>query len=127
MNDKQARLLMETAREMSGGDPVLAEVLLMNLHYNWGKGRNARSPHVDEPHVVDGVKFWRVGHNASHEFYVGTDGNGRRFRRSVGESVTVDMDGKPLVMDDSGRYAEEPGLDVHVQEVDRFAGYLGHF
>ena len=118
---RNSQLLEKTAREKSGGDPVLAEVLLMHLHYNWGKGNNPRKTRIDEPHIVNGVKFWRVGHNASHEFYSGTDGNGKRFHYSVGESCTVDMDGEPLTEDGI------PGIDRYFKEVADFSGYLGHF
>ena len=111
----------EMARQNSGGDTVLEEIFLMNLHYNWGKGRNPRKPRIDEPHVVNGVKFWCVGHNASHEFYVGTDGNGKRFRYSVGDSCTLDVHGMPLTEDGI------PGVDGHFQEVTYFRGYFGHF
>jgi len=113
--------LEKVARDKSNSDPVLMEVLLMHLHYNWGKGRNPRTPWIDEPRVVNGVKFWRVGHNALHEFYAGTDGNGRKFSRSVGESCTIDIDGMPLEEDSI------PGIDENVSEVADFNGYHGHF
>lgn len=100
----------------------------MNLYYNWGKGNSPRTPRIDEPHIVNGVKFWRVGHNASHEFYVGTDGSGKRFCYSVGESCTVDEDGNPLEWDDeSGWLKVPPGIDENVGEVADFCGYYGHF
>lgn len=119
--------LRQFARDNSGDDPVLTEVLFYNLCYNMGKGRNPRTPRIDEPHIVNGVKFWCVGHNASHEFYVGTDGNGKRFRYSVGESCTVDMDGNPLEWDEeTGYFKEQPGLDRHFEEVASFHGYYGH-
>lgn len=119
--------LSQVARENSGGDLVLEEVLTMHLHYNWGKGRSPRTPRISEPHVIDGVKFWCVGHNASHEFYVGTDGNGKRFRYSVGESCRVDMDGNPLVFGEDGWPVVSPGLDRSLAEVTNFYGYNGHF
>ncbi len=121
--------LEQVARDNSGDDPVLVEVLLMHLHYNRGKGRNSRTSRIDEPHVVNGVKFWRVGHNASHEFYVGTDGSGKRFRSSVGESCTVDIDGNPLVFDERGFELVPVGVDVDrdFKEVADFNGYFGHF
>ena len=119
--------LRQVARKNSNGDSVLEEVLLMNLRYNWGKGRNPRTPWIDEPHVVSGVKFWCVGHNASHEFYVGTDGSGKRFRYSVGESCRVDMDGNPLVFDEEGWPKVSPGFDESVAVVADFHGYYGHF
>ena len=119
--------LQQVARENSGGDPVVEEILLMNLSYNWGKGINPRTPQIDEPSVVAGVKFWRVGHNASHEFYAGTNGSGKRFRRSVGENLTLDWEGKPLVIDETGFPTESPGLDDRVAEVAEFNGYIGHY
>lgn len=120
--------LSQVARERSDGDPVVKEILLMNLCYNWGKGNSPRTPWIDKPCVIDGVKFWRVGHNASHEFYAGTDGSGKRFRHSVGESATVDEEGNPLEWDDeSGWFKVPPGIDESVSEVVNFCGYYGHF
>ncbi len=119
--------LEQVARENSNDDPVLAEVLLMHLHYTWGKGRNPRTPWIDEPHIVNGVKFWCVGHNASHEFYVGTDGSGKRFRYSVGESCTVDIDGNLLVFNEDGFSTVLTGIDCYFEEVAEFHGYFGHF
>ena len=120
--------LQRVARERSGGDLIVEEILLWHLHYNWGKGHKPRQPHIDSPSVINGVKFWRVGHNASHEFYLGTDGNGKRFRRAVGESSTVDWEGKPLVFDEDNlfRPTEDPGLDESISEVPDFRGYHGH-
>ena len=119
--------LEQVARDNSGDDSVLAEVLLRHLCYNWGKGRNSRTPRVDEPDIVNGVKFWRVGHNASHEFYAGTDGSGKRFSYSIGESCTVDIEGNPLVLDEEGFPVVPSGFDEHFQEVVDFYGYYGHF
>lgn len=119
--------LRQVARDNSGDDPVLAEVLLWHLHYNWGKGRNPRTPRINESHVVNGVKFWRVGHNASHEFYAGTDGSGKRFCYSIGESCTVDIEGNPLVLDEDGFPAVPLGIDTYFEEVADFGGYFGHF
>ena len=119
--------LGRVARDNSGDDPVLAEVLSRHLRYNWGKGRNSRIPRIDEPHVVNGVKFWRVGHNASYEFYIGTDGSGKRFSYSIGESCTVDIEGNPLVFDDEGFPVVPLGVDSHFREVIDFHGYYGHF
>ncbi len=99
----------------------------MHLHYNWGKGRNPRTPWIDEPKVIDGVRFWRVGHNASHEFYAGTDGSGKRFQYSVGESCRIDIDGNPLVFDEDGFPTVPIGIDRYFKEVADFHGYYGHF
>ena len=119
--------LQQVAQDNSGDDTVLVEVLFWHLRYNWGKGHNPRTPRIDEPHVINGVKFWRVGRNASHEFYAGTDGNGKRFRYSAGESCRVDMDGNPLVLDESGFPVVPAGLDEYVAEVVNFYGYYGHY
>lgn len=120
--------LEKIARENSGGDPIVAEILLWNLQYNYGKGHDGSTPYMDKPRVVDGVKFWRVGHNASHEFYAGTDGKGNRFSRSVGESVTIDLDGNPLEWDDRRLWWKtEPGVDIEVRPVVDWSGYWGHF
>ena len=119
--------LLQVARDNSGDDPVLAEVLLWHLHYNRGKGRNPRISRISEPHVVNGVKFWCVGHNASHEFYAGTDGSGKRFRYSVGESCRVDIEGNPLVFDENGFSPVPVGVDRDFEEVAKFHGYYGHF
>ena len=121
--------LREVAREHANGDPIVEEVLLWHLHYNWGKGNKPCRPHIDSPSEINGVKFWRVGHNASHEFYLGTDGNGKRFRRAVGESLDFDWEGKPLVFDEKNFFlpTETPGLDESITEVAEFGGYNGHF
>ncbi len=125
--ERNLELLRNFARDNSENDLVLAEILLCHLSYNWGKGRNPRTPRIDEPHVVNGIKFWCVGHNSSHEFYVGTDGNGKRFRYSVGESCKVDMYGHPLEWDEeTGWFKESPGIDTHFEEVANFNGYYGH-
>ena len=48
---RNMQLIEQTAQEKSGGDLVLVEVLLMHLHYNWGKGNNPRETRIDEPHI----------------------------------------------------------------------------
>lgn len=120
--------LRQVAREHSKQDLVLEEVLLMHLVYNWGKGVNPTEPRIDEAHVVNDVKFWCVGHNASHEFYVGTDGKGKRFRYSVGESCKVDINGDLLEWDnEAGWFKSPPGVDRNFAEVATFSGgYYGH-
>ena len=125
-SEGRARQLEQVAQRHAKGDPIVAEILLWHLHYNWGKGNKPRQPYIDSPSVINGVKFWRVGHNASHEFYLGT-GNGKRFRRAIGESCTVDWDGNPLVFDETTGFLTEPGLDESISEVTDFGGYHGHF
>jgi hypothetical protein len=112
MKRREAMQLLErTARKQAAGDSVLEEVLLAHLRYTYRP--NDHKPHVDEPKVVGEVKLWCVGCNASHEFYIGTDGKGRRFNYSVGEGE-LDEDGLPELV-------ESP-----VHEVAEFGGYYGH-
>jgi hypothetical protein len=35
--------------------------------------------------LINGVTYYKVGHNSSHEFFLGTDAEGNIFRRSYGE------------------------------------------
>lgn len=73
------------------------------LIIEWNKRYNGDGK-ADEPLIHDGIEFWRVGHNASHEFYAGIKGE-KMYRYSFGE-------------DD-----EEP----YVTEITDLSGYWGHF
>lgn len=110
------RRLEKVAKRESKGNPLLEEVLLKHLRYEWGKGIESDAPQIDPPTEVDGVKFWRVGHNASHEFYAGIDGNGKRFVRAIGEGVCENED-------------DIPELEESITEVTGSEGwgYVGHF
>lgn len=112
-NSAESHLRLVAQKEAKG-DPVVEEILLWHLRYNWGKGINPRTPRIDPPHKINGVKFWCVGHNASYDFYLGTDGNGKKFRRSVGEGDELDEEGFSRIVE-------------HVEEVADFHGYYGHF
>jgi hypothetical protein len=63
-----------------------------------------------------GVRYWCVGVNSTHNFYLGVDPEGRLWRGSVGETGETDPHGVPV-------YAS------HITELDpeKPLGYLGHF
>lgn len=63
----------------------------------------------------DGVRYWCVGHNASHYFYLGVDPEGRLWRCSEGETGELGEYGIPLVE----KYFTQ--LDP-----EKPLGYLGH-
>lgn len=49
--------------------------------------RLARDP--DHPKDVDGVRWWVVGENASHTFYLGLDAAGQLWRTAFGDGDDV--------------------------------------
>lgn len=101
MNKRKARA---TARARAR-----AEILRWHEEYvHYWEGRKSR------PMVCRGVEFYQVGQNASHDFFVGADADGRKFIRAVGEEA-CDENGDPIVVE-------------HVYEVVTFDGhYLGHY
>lgn len=90
------------ARQRSGGDEVLAEVIFVHLQYRNGK--------LEEPTVAEGIAFWVVGHNASHSFAAGCK-DGTRYTRSS--------------CYDEEREAEV--VNVTTIPAGKGWGYLGHF
>lgn len=88
-------------QELAKGDHNLKQVL--DWHQDFTDGL------ILEPVVKDGIAFYQVGRNSSHEFYAGTKG-GKRYVYSIGESA-----------DDSD------GFDENIREVeDASWGYMGH-
>ena len=80
--------------------------LIKTSKKNWGR----------DPQVIDGVQFWMVGRNASHEFYVGKVGCAFLVY-SIGESYS-DAD-------------DDPGFTEHMSIYHSFSdlaekAYLGH-
>jgi hypothetical protein len=94
--DARARL----AIRYSEGDPILERILWIHLEFNGGR--------ID-PHPHEGILFFSVGRNASHQFSVGVK-DGKCYVYSIGESSR------------EGEWEEE------VREVasDNW-GYVGHF
>jgi hypothetical protein len=97
----------EVSAELAKDDAILAEVLMWHM-------RHSGVAEPDKPHEVDGIPFYCVGHNASHEFYAGTK-DGKRYRYSVGESCEVEEFDLPKI-------DRSP-----VTEVPDWGGYYGHF
>lgn len=74
----------------------------MEWHETYLKHNRHRS--VDAKRIVNGVEFFLVGHNASHEFYLGLDGSsGKVLRLSCFEE------------------------DDRIDEFDNPSGYIGHW
>jgi len=112
--DKETLAAREAfAVEMSNGDPILARVLTWHLWFNTSLGN---------PYRVEGVDFYEVGRNSSHQFYAGVK-DGQRYRMSSGYDSTYDEKGEPI-LDSHGYEVEE--LVQNVSEVSSFDGYYGH-
>ena len=93
--EKQVKLL-------SDGDDILREIICFHLSYR---------KCIDSV-VHDGIVFYRVGHNSTHEYYLGRK-NGETWKYVVGESLREDKWGIPLV-------------EYRMAQVTDF-GYCGHF
>jgi hypothetical protein len=64
--------------------------------------------------TINGIDFYMVGHNSSHEFYLGLDEAGNYWARSFGEEISYDED-------------SEPEYKEHIHQVDNLEdAYLGH-
>jgi hypothetical protein len=94
--DARARL----AIRYSEGNPILERILWIHLEFNEGR---------INPHPHEGVLFFSVGRNASHEFSVGVK-DGKCYVHSIGESCR------------EGEWEE----DVREVAADNW-GYVGHF
>jgi len=96
-DEETEQLRKNKALELADGDEVLASVFYANIEYNNGILSTAT--------IVDGIPFYRVGHNASHDFYMGYK-DGQRYRYSYG--YDDEKEPKPVA-------------------VDTFKGYYGHY
>lgn len=102
------------AKQYAEGDSILEEILRMHLDFTCGK---------IEPFSYEGILFFQLGRNSSHEFFVGIR-NGKTYRMSTGEEYdpeTPDSDADAELPE--SRYAH------HVVELesDQDWGYVGHF
>lgn len=76
----------EEAKKLTD-DPMLQEVYAAAL---WFECDDCWT--LPTPTVKDGIKFYRVGRNASHDFYMGVK-DGMRYRGSFGEDYIGPKDG----------------------------------
>jgi len=76
------------------------------------------------PHMIDGVEFWQVGRNASHEFYVGKLGP-FFLQYAIGEGLWPEEEYYKYDM------GKEPPLDRSLYVFKTFdelaRTYMGHF
>ena len=104
-------------------DPIVIEIQKFNCVF-----LDSKEP--EPPTVVDGIQFWRVGWNASHEFYAGTK-DGKRYRMALGEGDFDDLDAIPegLSVEELRQKMDECMLTIHrrnIDEVPNWSGYWGH-
>lgn len=93
--------LIET---LSGTCEIKKAILRMHMDYNRGRS-------IDKPTIIDDIEFYRVGHNASHEFYAGVK-EGQRYVYTTGEEGYSEEDG--------------PIYEENIYPVEQW-GYLGHY
>ena len=74
------------------------QIRQMHLNYTGGVEQS--------PTLVEGIEFYSVGHNASHNFYIGYK-DGQKWRLSY--CLADDEDAQ------------------HLTKVDHFDGYYGHY
>jgi len=94
-------------------DDAVAHIREWNREFNGG----ARA---DKPRILNGISFWCVGRNASHEFYAGVGVDGKLYQRSFGEKLPdedVEVDWNDFV----------PDYEERVEVVADFNGYYGHY
>ena len=67
--------------------------------------------------VIDGIELFIVGHNASHQFYLGVDDKDNAWRMSAGESGWDDEENMPIY----SQHMMCIGSDI------MNVGYIGHY
>jgi len=75
------------------------EEIVRDLHLGYTGGRVS-------PRIVRGITFFIVGHNASHEFYLGHDQEGQLWIRSYGETGEIDEHGIPMTSERISRVTD---------------------
>lgn len=92
------------------------------------------------PMVKDGITFFKVGHNASHEFYLGADAEDNLWKLSIGENQVRN---DSLSDEEYERLSESNDIndatrvmlawdnveDEHIRKVNGKSdiGYIGHW
>ncbi|MEK7481169.1 MAG: hypothetical protein AAB633_00260 [Patescibacteria group bacterium] len=107
MNTRETRATARAA--------AMKEIMAWHQEFMRHRGGRDGRPDVQE----DGVEFYQVGRNASHNFFVGVDMEGRKFVRTVGGGgCDEDADGRLVWYEDKESVYEVVGFDGH---------YLGHY
>ena len=96
----------EAAHALSNGDSVLQRIIRAALGFT-----NSFEPSTTEH---DGITFYHVGRNASHEFYLGRK-DGKTFKYCCGESGRTDDEGYDI-----------PETNISECPNDSW-GYVGHY
>jgi len=104
------------AKQYSEGDSTLEMILRAHLEFEGGK---------IHPYSHEGILFFQVGQNSSHQFYVGTR-DGKTYRLSVGEEYDEAEEGD----DEDGNHKDPIGRTAYnVSELgpEEGWGYVGHY
>jgi len=82
----------------------------------WAEDYNGKS--VTKPSSIeDGIEYYLVGHNASHQFSLGVDADGNFWRLSFGEDSWDSETGEITYK----KHIRKVGPDISQ------VGYIGHF
>jgi hypothetical protein len=103
-NEEISKARAAHAKELSNGDRFLEKILFWNMDYIDGP--------VSEPVIREGISFYKVGHNATYNFYAGTK-DGKKYAFTEGE----------------GDYDEESGkleTEESFKQVEDW-NYMGHY
>lgn len=105
---------------MSGGDENIMRILKENVNYHKGS--------LSEPRVKDGIPFWTLGHNSSHQFSIGCK-DGQFYKYSIGEYGCPKCDGEGCDYSDESENCMN-GIEYreHITKIDGDDwGYCGHY
>lgn len=102
--DQEIDKARQQVAELLSAKVELQQILRWHMEYTRGGIR---------PTEKDGIVFYQVGHNASHEFYAGYK-DGQLYEYTCGESW--EPEDNPNL----------PGISEYVRPVEEF-GYMGHF
>lgn len=154
LEDQREQEILDCAKEIAQGNELLEGILQCHLAMNSTTTANPYSIETAGIRTAKNVQalpekmdFYRVGRNASHEFYLGID-NGKVYGYSSGEGPTVYIDKNGQIHDnddiDRDEYHDEfsakslsdieligsPGLDQYISGPYASlsdVGYIGHF
>lgn len=85
MHDAAVKIVRAHAQRLANGDPIRTEIYYRTMRY--------RQAMDTVPSIVDKTgTWWLVGRNASHEFYLGFDAQGRYASGGYGEDLLTEGD-----------------------------------